>query len=244
MIQAAKPKKETDQSALLQRFGERIWICDGPRVRMMTIPFETRMTIVELEPGVLWVHSPIEPTPNLQDAVDSLGAVKFIVAPNKIHSLGVEPWKKRHPAAEVWVSPQFRKRHPDAPVDHVIGADAPPAWSSQIDYLCFGGNIFLDEVVFFHHNSRTLIVTDLIQRHDPAKETFFWRFGKRLAGVLGDKGGTAIDLRSAFRDRAAARASAEKLLRWNFDRVVIAHGKCITENARSTVEKAFDWALR
>ncbi len=227
----------------LEPFADGVWICDGPRVRMMTIPFETRMTVVALESGSLWVHSPFQPTPGLQADVDALGTVGFIVAPNKIHSLGVGPWKERYPSAEVWVSPRFRERHPRAPVDHVMGTEAPAAWNGQIELLCFGGSRFFDEVVFYHGASRTLILTDLIQRHDPAGESPFWRFVKRKVGVLGPSGGTARDLRSTFRDLAAARASAEALLRWDFDRVVIAHGTCITEDARRTVEQAFDWAL-
>ena len=227
----------------LEPFGKRIWVCDGPRVRMMTIPFETRMTIVELEPGRLWVHSPIAPTPELFDAVDALGAVDFLIAPNKIHSLGIVPWKARYPAAEVWVSPRFRERHPRAHADHVLGADDPRAWASEIEVLCFEGSSFLDEVVFFHRRSGTLIVTDLIQRHDPAGESRFWRIVKRRVGVLGQRGGTALDLRVSFSDRDAARASAEALLRWDFDRVSIAHGACITEHAHDTVERAFAWAL-
>ncbi|MBE7385797.1 MAG: DUF4336 domain-containing protein [Leptolyngbya sp. SIO1E4] len=231
--------------SLLQPFGDRIWICNGPRVRMMTIPFATRMTIIELEPGNLWVHSPLEPTSEVQKAVEALGNVKFIVAPNKIHSLGVRPWKAQYPSADVWVSPRFQERHPSIPIGHVIGIDdASQAWGSEIDTLCFGGSSFFDEVIFYHRRSGTLILTDLIQRHDPAEESWFWRFVKRTVGVLGSSGGTAKDLRSTFGDLDAARASVEALLRWDFDRVVIAHGMCITEDAHHTVEKAFDWALK
>lgn len=229
--------------SLLQPFGNAIWICNGPRVRMMTIPFGTRMTVIELEAGRLWVHSPLAPSPEVYEAVDAMGSVEFIVAPNKIHSLGVAPWKERYPSAEVWVSPRFQKRHPDTPFDHIIGVTTPDDWGRKIQALCFAGSFFLDEVVFFHEASRTLILTDLIQRHDPSEENCFWRWAKRAAGVLGDSGGTARDLRSTFHDRVAARKSAELLLRWDFDRVIIAHGRCITDNARRTVEQAFEWAL-
>ncbi len=210
---------------------------------MMTIPFATRMAVVELDNRELWVHSPIAPTSELQAAVEAVGTVRFLVAPNKIHSLGVGPWLERYPSAEVWVSPRFRERHPGVSVDHVIGEEASRAWGGEIEAHCFAGSSFLDEVVFYHSRSRTLIVTDLIQRHDPAGESWFWRLVKSAVGVLGPSGGTALDLRSSFLDRAAARASAEALLRWDFDRVVIAHGACITEDARRTVEKALDWAL-
>lgn len=62
------------------------------------------MTIVELGSGELWVHSPVNLAGDVQGTVEALGSVKYIVAPNKIHSLGVEPWKERYPSAEVWVS--------------------------------------------------------------------------------------------------------------------------------------------
>ncbi|MEM7412364.1 MAG: DUF4336 domain-containing protein [Myxococcota bacterium] len=227
----------------LQPFGDGLWICDGPRVRLLTIPFATRMTVVETTPGSLWVHSPFDPTPGVGEAVDALGTVRWIVAPNKIHSLGVVPWKERYPEAEVWVSPGFRDRHPKLPADHVIGTGETPAWADAIEAHVFQGNVILDEVVFFHARSKALILTDLIQRHDPALESWFWRLVKGWVGVLGDSGGTARDLRSTFRDRDAARVSAEALLRWDFDRVVISHGSCITQDTRATVERAFAWAL-
>ena len=143
----------------------------------------------------------------------------------------------------MWVSPRFGERHPDLPVDHVIGPHAEQAWGGEIATQYFAGSRFLDEVVFYHRRSRTLILTDLIQRHDPAGESWFWRCVKRAVGVLGSTGGTAKDLRATFADLAAARASAQAILRWDFDRVVIAHGLCITEDARRVVEQAFAWAL-
>ena len=230
--------------SVLQPFGDRIWICDGPRVRMMTIPFMTRMTVVEVEPKSLWIHSPVLPNVDFQREIDAIGTVRYIIAPNKIHSLGVSPWKERCPSAEVWVSPRFHERHPEAHVERFIHPNASPRWADEIDYLCFEGSSFLDEVVFFHKRSRTLILTDLIQRHDPDRESWFWRFVKRTAGVLGPSGGTARDLRLTFRDRNAAKASAKSLLEWNFDRVVISHGICITEDPHRYVENAFQWALK
>lgn len=210
---------------------------------MWAIPFTTRMTIVELKSNALWVHSPIQPDEKLHEAIGSLGDVKYFVAPNRIHSLGIEAWKHRYPSAEVWVSPQFRGRHPGIHVDSVIGGDRQMPWHDEIETLCFEGSNYLDEVVFFHKRSGTLILTDLIQRHDPDGESWFWRAMKGAAGVLGSSGGVARDLRSTFHDRDAARASAESLLDWHFDRVVISHGTCITNDARSAVKQAFQWML-
>ncbi len=208
---------------------------------MFAIPFSTRMTIVRLESGELWVHSPIQPTPGRIDALRSLGTVRYIVAPNRIHSLGVNPFKAEFQNAEVWVSPKFPEAHPDIVVDAVFDSDSTPAWEEEIEHLVFRGSFYLDEVVFFHKLSRTLIITDIIQRHVAQENPIFWRMVKRFAGVLGRGGGVSLDLKASFSDRRLARQSKEKVLSWDFDRLVISHGHCVEKNARSIVEKSFSW---
>lgn len=225
----------------LTKFGSSIWILDGDVVRMYGIPFSTRMTIVRLEAGGLWVHSPIFPSEGCLAAINKLGAVEHIVAPNKIHSLGIEPWKAIYPDARVWVSPEFKQRHPKTCADETLDNNAPSTWSAEIDQHMFEGSTFLDEVLFLHRPSRTLIVTDLIQKHDPDTQFWFWRFVKGAAGILGKEGGTARDLRASFRDRPAARRSLETVLSWDFDKLIISHGFCVHEGAKVGVEKAFSW---
>lgn len=227
---------------VIEPFGEDIWLVEGDNVRLLTAPFSTRMTIVRLRSGELWLHSPVAPTPQRLAAVRRLGTVRHIVAPNKIHSLWIVPWKNVCPRATVWVSPQFSARHPQLPVDAVLGSQPPAAWAGEIDQLVFEGSKIMDEVVFHHRASATLIVADLIQRHDPAAQGWFWTQLKRWGGVLGQNGGTPKDLELSFRDRDAARRSAERALSWDFDRLVVAHGFCATRDARPIVERAFTWA--
>lgn len=229
--------------SVIEPFGEDIWTVEGDVVRLVAIPFATRMTVIRLQSGGLWVWSPVAPSEARCATVDALGRVEHLVAPNKIHSLGLEPWKQRYPDARVWVSPQFSKRHPSIAADGVLGESAPEAWRGVIGQLFFAGSKLLDEMIFCHHASRTLIVTDLIQRHDPTHEKWFWQLGKRVAGVLGESGGTAIDLRLSYRDRAAARQSVERILDWDFDRLIISHGLCVQQGAKDVVRRALAWAL-
>lgn len=46
-----------------------LWIVDGPAVRWFTMPFPMRMTIARLVDGSLFVHSPIELTAEVREAV-------------------------------------------------------------------------------------------------------------------------------------------------------------------------------
>lgn len=222
-------------------FAERVWTVDGERVRFMTIPFPTRMSVIKLASGDLWVHSPVPPTEQRCRSVEELGPVRHIVAPNKIHSLGVEPWKRLYPEATVWASPEFKSRHPHLPVDKVLTDVVPEEWCGEFEQAVFGGSPVLDEVVFCHKPTRTLIVTDLIQRHDPSQESAFWRAVKGWVGVLGERGGFPRDVKMTVRDRKAARASAEEILAWDFDRLIVCHGLCADAGARAIVERALSW---
>ena len=215
---------------------------DGDDVRMFgVVPFTTRMTIVLLESGGLWIHSPVRPTPDRQRAVDQLGPVEHLVAPNKIHSLGIEPWKALYPAAKVWASPGFDKRHPDIAVDALLTDDVQAPWSGEIDHCVIEGHAVLDEVEFLHKPSKTLIITDLIQKHEAARESWIWRGVKRMAGILGRDGGVPLDIKLSVRDKTALRRSIDRILGWDFDSLIIAHGHCLQGGAKEEVSRAFDW---
>lgn len=213
----------------LSQLANDLWIGDGGRVRMYLIPFATRMTVVRLPDGGLWVHSPVALEPALVSSVAALGPVRYLIAPDLIHSLFVPPCADRFPEAEVLVSPRFSKRHPDIRFDAVL-TDAPPEPLAEVfDQVVVRGHVFMDEVVFLHRPSRTLIVTDLLQRHRPETDGAVWRGLKRLAGIASPDGGMPLDMRRTFSDRAAARRSVARILGWEFDRIVLAHGDCALE---------------
>ena len=74
---------------VLKPVGEDLWVIDGPLVRMAyfggSIPFPTRMVVVRLQSGDLFLWSPTELDARLLSQVDALGPVKHLVSPNKIH---------------------------------------------------------------------------------------------------------------------------------------------------------------
>lgn len=222
-------------------FGEDIWAVEGDRVRMLGIPFGTRMTVVRLSDGALWLHSPVAATTERVQAVDTLGRVGHIVAPNKFHHLFVAPWAERYRGATTWADAGLRARRPALAFDETLGTEPPAAWRDDIDQVFFGGTKILPETVFFHRRSRALIVTDIIQNHDPAQESRFWRLVKKLDGVLAPDGGSPRDWRLTVRDRDAARAARDRILAWDFDRLLLTHGICVEREARSFVERAFAW---
>ena len=71
----------------MHSLGKNISYIDGDSVRFYTLPYTTRMVVIRLADGSLWLHSPIQFTSDLAKQIDALGEVRYLVAPNKLHHL-------------------------------------------------------------------------------------------------------------------------------------------------------------
>lgn len=225
----------------LRPFGDDIWLVDGDPLRFYTIPFRTRMTAVRLSDGGIWLHSPVKLTDARRAAIEGLGPVRHLVAPNMLHHLYVHPWLGPFPDAQTWAAPKLAQRRGDVAWHAELGDAPPEAWAEDIDQLVFGGSKVLPEVVFFHRRSGALIVTDIVQNHEPDRDGWFWRSVKRLFGIQAPDGGCPPDWRLTVRDRDTARAARDRMLAWPFDRVVLSHGRCIVDDAHEHLRRAFAW---
>jgi len=218
-----------------------LYVAEGPDVSFLGIPYPTRMAIAQLRDGSLWVWSPVALSPALQHAVDALGVVRHIVSPNKLHHLFLAEWAQRWPDASLHAPPGLARRRRDLHFDAELGDEPGPAWADDIDQTLFRGSFALEEVVFFHRPSRTAIVGDLVQRHDPTRFGAIARTVMRLDGLLGPAGGTPREWRATFWRRSQARAAREKLLGWKPQRLLIAHGDCAQHAAAALLERALAW---
>jgi hypothetical protein len=222
-------------------FASDLWIADGPAVSFFGFPYPTRASVVRLADGTLWVCSPVARSEALEREITSLGDVRHLVSPNKLHHLFLAEWKQRWPEARLYASPGLARRRPDLDFDAEL-SDAPdPAWAGQIDQVVFRGSPVLQEVVFFHRASRTAIVTDLVQRFDPASVRGWRGWLMRLDGLVGPEGSTPREWRLSFFDRRAARRAKATLSSWDPQRVVVAHGACVQEHGRAVLERALHW---
>jgi hypothetical protein len=62
------------------------------------------MVVIRLSSGDLFIWSPITFTEVLQREVDTLGPVRHLVSPNKLHHLWLGQWKANYPGAGVYAS--------------------------------------------------------------------------------------------------------------------------------------------
>lgn len=230
---------------ILKPVDQNIWIVDGPIIRFKKVPFSTRMTIIRMNSGELFVHSPTALTRELKATVDSLGPVRHLISPNKIHYWWIGEWGRAYPDAVKWASPGSRPpAHAQGwEFDSDLGETADHAWNEEIDQLIVHGGRFMDEVVFFHRSSRTLILADLIENFEPTKvHSPFLRFLLKLAGNTDPDGKLPIDLRLSYRGRHDKISQAvTKMLQWEPERIVLAHGRWYESNGVAELRRAFRW---
>jgi hypothetical protein len=216
----------------------QVWVKRVP-LRFFGLQMGTRMTVVRLDDGSLLVHSPTAADAETRAAVDELGQVRFIIAPNRLHHLWVAEWARAYPDAELWCSPKLLEKRKDVAWTGAL-ADAPePGWAGAFDQALFGGYEWLSEVVFCHRPSRTLIVADLLESTHADDELLL----RMLGHLAGDYEHPTLtrDQRRVVRDRTAARASVRRILSWDFERIILAHGRLIEHDGQRVFREGMRW---
>lgn len=197
------------------------------------------MTIIRLDSGDLVLHSPVLLDNILIDELNEIGAVKYIVAPNKFHHIHMGEYLSNYPEAEVWAAPGLSKKRGDINFHGELGAVTPSQWGGEIECRLFEGVPFLNEVVFYHPASRTAIFTDLIfnfsDDENVGVKIFAW-----LDGVYGRADVPRLIRWFMLRDKEKAKDSAQKILSWDFDRVSLAHKDIIETGGKVIVSRAFE----
>ncbi len=222
-----------------------IWTVEGPEIEYklagLSLPCPTRMTIIRLRNGSLWLHSPVCFCADLKAWLDTLGPVGTIVAPNSFHTAHTRAWADCYTSADVFApSAAFgkiacpRTRALDAPFD--------AEWHSEIDHHFVDLGSF-GESLFFHRASATLIVTDLMQNFERERIISpLTRFILKLGGATGPKGGPSIEIRlAALPHRARLAAAVAVMLAWEPARIVLSHGKCYEVEVDAEIKTAFRW---
>ena|SRR6516165_10321425 len=225
---------------MLHAIADDLWVAEQP-LRYLGVALTTRMTIMRLADDALVVHSPIRLTRELRTAAENIGRVRFIVAPNRFHHLSVPDWQREFPEAQTFCAPGLDTKRRDLKFTAILGDSPPLAWAGEIDQAFMHAFPPLNEIVFFHRRTATLIFTDLlfnIARHDSA----YARFLLKLDGAFN---GPAIPRSFKLllrRRRAECFKFLNRLQSWDFDRAILAHGEIIESGARGEIERAWQFA--
>ena len=223
---------------------EDIWTVEGPEVQYRLagalIPCPTRMTVVRLASGTLWLHSPVAHSAKLQQTIDVLGPVSAIIAPNSYHYLQVDAWASANADATVFASADVA--HKIVAKSTTLGRKLAAHWSADLDHISIELGKF-SETVFFHRASQSLVVTDLMQTFEASRvRSLFVRLLLLLGGATGPNAKPSIEIRLAARKhRDELRVGVEQMIALNPRRVILSHGACIQNNPVDAIKSAFRW---
>lgn len=226
----------------MQIISENIWTIDGDAVPFFGMPYTTRMTVIRLSNDDLWIHSPLKISNNLIDDILALGEVKFLISPNKLHHLFLADWMKRFPNAICYAPPGLMKKRHDISFAKELGMHPEAEWEKDINQTIFKGSPAMEEVVFFHLSSRTLILTDLIENFKPESFNGWQRTLAKYTGILSPNGKTPADWRLSFVfGKKEAKKSLSIIMEWEPENIVISHGECIFGNGQEFLKRSFSW---
>lgn len=225
-----------DGGRMLRQLDDDLWVVDHPGFGMAGIPIGTRTTLVRLTDGGVFMHAPGPLTVSLAKQIDEIGPVRFIVAPNAFHHLFVAENARAWQDASVHLAPGLAAKRKDLSYNAELGDEPAPGWAADLDQCWMRGSPRVNEVVFLHRSTRTLLLTDLAFNVQHAA-SLSGRVFFRLTGVYG-RFATSRLMRLMVRDRVAARAAAERILGWDFDRVIVTHGDVLERGGHDALRNA------
>lgn len=218
-----------------------IWVIPGTVKFSKNNSMPCRATLVRLSDDTLWLHSPVKLTDEDVEQIKALGEVAYIVAPNTYHHLFYPQSAAHFPNAQTWATEGLDIKRADITFSHQLGRDDAP-WAEDMDTIMVEGAPKLNEWTFFHKPSKSLIVTDVIFNIKPSELSTGVRILMRVFGAY-DIAAQSRTWRLLVKDRDAHQRSLQALIALPIERLIVAHGDIIEEDARERTEAALTRGL-
>jgi len=219
----------------------QLWLQEYP-IHFGGCDVNARMAVIRVSDTALMVHSPCEIDAATKEAILALGDVAYIVAPGSYHHLFVSSAQSAFPDAETYICPGIERKQPDLDFDWFLGDRPPEAWAGVLDQVLVRGNKLMWEVAFFHGASKTLLLVDLIENITDQTPDTNWvlKLWWKAVFRMWNNPKPAPEYQMGWKDKAAAKRSLQRILEWDFERIVIAHGDNIDTDAKAIAREA--WA--
>ena len=165
----------------------------------------------------------------------AIGHVTDIVAPNSGHAAGVSNISAVYPGARLWGPVGIDKKYPSLRWTGTLGT-TPWPYGDTLAMLPIDGVPSLQEYVFHHRTSRSLIATDLVFNMVNASGLL----SRIMLGMLGTWRRFAVSrlIMLLAKDRAALRRSLAAVVATDFDNVVPGHGALVVGDGKARLVAA------
>jgi hypothetical protein len=159
------------------------------------------------------------------------------VAPSLLHAVGVTKASAQFPFATLWGSEGVEGKYPDLAWKIIAGGAGWP-YREVLEPFALRGMPSVNEIVFYHRPSKTLIVTDLCFNMVGVKGLAA-RLVLQAFGTYNRLGVSRLFV-SLIKDRRAFKESVQDILSLEFNRIVVSHGAIVEGDARSKLKACLD----
>ena len=233
---------------MLKQIDRHLWVAEQP-LKFLGLEVGTKMTVIKLLNGSLVIISPIEISSEIQQQLANIGTVRYIIAPNLFHYLYLARVQQIYPQAQTIAPPGLAAKQPHLRIDRVFTLD-PIEFNSELEFVRFEGfRAFIppkvktvNEIVFYHPASKTLIITDSAFNFDRSFP-FVTQLAARILGSYQELKPYLLD-KIASQDKQKLKQSIDKILAWDFQRVIMAHGTIVEHQAKAQLSTGYHWLLK
>ena len=224
---------------------DQIWLKEYP-IHFAGCDFNARMAVIRVSATELLLHSPCEIDAQTRDDISALGRVAYIVAPGSYHYFHVASAQEAFPEADIYICPGVERKDPSIDFDWFLSDRAPDCWAGALDQVLVRGNKFIWEVAFLHKASKTLVLVDLIENIGDNTPGVNWvlELWWKVVLRMWNRPKPAPEYQMGWKDKAAARQSLQKILEWDFEKIVLAHGDLIENHAKQAALEAWRVPLK
>lgn len=201
-------------------------------VKMPLVVLPVRTVIATVPEGRVMISPASTLTPQ---QLTSAGPLTDLVAPSLFHLGGMKAAAAAHPGAKLWGPQGCREKAPGLHWHGVFGVDGWPH-NDVLHAEVIQGMPKVNEVVFLHRPSRSLIVADLVFNITDAEGFGPWLIFS-LFGTYQRFGVSRLFLKAAT-DRAAMTASMSRIVALDFDHLVPSHGAVARDTGRTQLVEA------
>ncbi len=195
----------------------------------------SHMTVIRHPDTTLFVHSPVELGAAAISELGALGEVRDIVAPNLFHHRWFGEAARLYPRARCHAPSGLSSKNSALPEFTPLSEEQQPLAPALETYL-LPGVPGIDEFVFYHPRSKSLLLTDLAFNMNGTKGFLT----PLILSLAGTRHGLCCSrlFKTQISDKRAFAQALRGILTLNFEQVLPAHGEPVTENAKARLEQA------
>lgn len=217
----------------MKQIAPGLWILRYP-LKVLGTDHGRTVSVLRLSSGKLIIHSMAPFTAQDIAAIREVGAPAWLVEAMLLHDTYAAEGPAHFPGLPLLGPPGFAEivKFPVQPL-----VPAPGEWDGEVKVLRLQGVPKLEEHLFLHIPSRTLIVADLIFNFRSDETGWNRFFHRHIAGFHRYPGMSRI-FRLFVTDKDAFRLSLEEVMTWDFDRIIPGHGELIESGGKELLRRA------